>query len=574
MSEHLILTGLKKEFANKKETNVFLGSWVKEVADKSDLSKNYKINSYHWSNYKKVKKDYDYLTNLYKKILTNLASELNDLHNLNFNKRYWEIILGYWLVYIISILWDRWENIDYAFKQNKIKSVSICENDLSNFKTKNFSRNWIKYVFFNKNFNHLLFSEIIKFRKFDDLDLDKFSLKIEIEKKDLNKNRKYFLNYIFKFLNNIFKDRKVLFFQTHFNIKKYFTVKFFLKNPIIPLPEFDKENFYINYNTKNRLEKLSFPVENEFEKFLKENLYKLVPQNLTTGFQSIREQIGKIRFNPETIFTMFGHITNDFFKIWLAEKVVGGKKLIICEHGGNIKQNDCFNFLNNIADILITHSSPKNPKEIQLPPTFLSETSSSKKKTKLLFLSYNQPLFPYKIHDGPLAPEMPNYISFSKRFLSKLDENKKDVLIFRQGPVDSWQIKNKFKNFFGEKFISKEKNFYTDLKKSKLVINTSFQTTYIQTMYYGNPTLLLLFRNLWNVNDKFENLYEIMLEKKLIFTDIDKAINHINYIWEDPNEWWESHEIKKIREEFKKKCAINHNKQWKNFFNNLTFKKY
>ena len=66
-----------------------------------------------------------------------------------------------------------------------------------------------------------------------------------------------------------------------------------LKNPIFPLPEFDENNFDINYITKDKFTKLDFKTENEFENFLIENLHILIPLNITCGLKSIKDQIKK-----------------------------------------------------------------------------------------------------------------------------------------------------------------------------------------------------------------------------------------------------------------------------------------
>ena len=342
-----------------------------------------------------------------------------------------------------------------------------------------------------------------------------------------------------------------------------------LKNPIFPLPEFDEKNFDINYITKDKFTKLDFKTENEFENFLIENLHILIPLNITCGLKSIKDQIKKIKFDPKIVFTMYGHASNDFFKIWLADKIDKGKKLIICEHGGDTEQKRYFDFHKNVADKMITHTTPKNNSEIQLPPTFAQKKNFLKTGSKLLYLCFNQYHFSYRIHNGPIGPEMQDYFLFSKNFLNRLNKDIKKSLIIRQGPLDIWKLKDKFRKYFGKKYVSNNKNLYKDLFNSKVVINTCFGTTYIQTMVYNKPTILLLSKDLWNINKNVKNFYEVLKENKLIFTDFEQANYHLSSIWDNPLDWWESKEINKIKKDFNKHFANQNNDQWIKFFDNI-----
>ena len=48
---------------------------------------------YHWNYPKKVDKDYVYLEKIHTKLVKSLSISLNQFHNVNFNERYWRILL-------------------------------------------------------------------------------------------------------------------------------------------------------------------------------------------------------------------------------------------------------------------------------------------------------------------------------------------------------------------------------------------------------------------------------------------------------------------------------------------------
>ena len=64
----------------------------------------YQIFKYHWDDRSKLKKDYEYLKILEKKVLLELIKFLNSYHNKNFSERYWKILLGPWLITLLQII--------------------------------------------------------------------------------------------------------------------------------------------------------------------------------------------------------------------------------------------------------------------------------------------------------------------------------------------------------------------------------------------------------------------------------------------------------------------------------------
>ena len=66
--------------------------------------------SYHWDDREQYYRDSTYLEDLYERILVNLANELNNIHGVNHNLRYWRILAGPWLYQFVEILFALSEN--------------------------------------------------------------------------------------------------------------------------------------------------------------------------------------------------------------------------------------------------------------------------------------------------------------------------------------------------------------------------------------------------------------------------------------------------------------------------------
>ena len=98
----------------------------KSISNNRNL--NYQILDYHWSNKKKIQKDIRYIKKLYNKILDILVEYFNHIHNTNFSKKFWEIIIYRWLWLSISLLYDRWEIISTLQKKRRKIKIKIFKN--------------------------------------------------------------------------------------------------------------------------------------------------------------------------------------------------------------------------------------------------------------------------------------------------------------------------------------------------------------------------------------------------------------------------------------------------------------
>ena len=97
-----------------------------------------------------------------------------------------------------------------------------------------------------------------------------------------------------------------------------------------------KLNAPLNMDMRHNLDKLS-KEEDNFVKFvcnlIKYNLPKAYLENYDAIKNSIKEF--KVPSNPKIIMTSTDQSYNDAFKFYTAQKVIGGSKLFIFQHGGH-----------------------------------------------------------------------------------------------------------------------------------------------------------------------------------------------------------------------------------------------
>src|SRR3972149_7376404 len=112
----LVTTSLEDTWGDS-ERIIFLGEWCKTY-DKRHVwsARIHETIPFHWDDRNKLKKDYSYLEALHHSILASLAVSLNELHQVDYPDRYWQILLDPWLMAYVGTLFDRWECLRIAFK--------------------------------------------------------------------------------------------------------------------------------------------------------------------------------------------------------------------------------------------------------------------------------------------------------------------------------------------------------------------------------------------------------------------------------------------------------------------------
>ena len=140
------------------EKKIFLGSHCNSYDYSTDKIYDFETDSkHHWDDYNIFIKDNKYLENLYSRLLENLSNSLNKFHECKKSKIYWETILGPWLIYFCTNMFDRWKNIEklsdsenYSTEINISLEKFLIPNDVQEYKR----------ILNSETYNHYIFSKI------------------------------------------------------------------------------------------------------------------------------------------------------------------------------------------------------------------------------------------------------------------------------------------------------------------------------------------------------------------------------------------------------------------------------
>lgn len=164
-----------------------------------------------------LSKAYKYKNKLYKKIFNSLVSKMNNIHAVNYPKKYWELIFSSWLNYFLIsslVAWLQVKKIKYSKKVYNlpINYKYIYFQDFLEI-TKNYSEESKKYT----NYKNFIYSKIFKYFKI------KYNIsKIHIDNIEYDKkfSFKKFLFTFFIHIRNIVSLKKIIFMNLNYDICK------------------------------------------------------------------------------------------------------------------------------------------------------------------------------------------------------------------------------------------------------------------------------------------------------------------------------------------------------------------
>lgn len=563
----IIFSKYEEKLINQKNENIFYaGYWA---SDSIDLKKHIDYLSCIWSSEKDKNQSYKNLKNIYDKYLVILTNFFNKYHNVNHDKKYWEIISGIWLNTYLNTLYYRWSVVKKI--SNKKKIIINNYNFKNFFLTTNDSIEYYSKITRSDTFNNLVFYKIIdyfikykKFRPF--LEKKRINFKIDNYKKiKLSRNYSFktkIFEKICRFLDLILKGKKNFLIIDGFSNK--INLKLNLKAFQLPFPTSKYFNNELSINTKffnfkKRKENIILIKTNDsFEKFLEKNIYYDIPKIFLENFISNLNLVKTYKIRCNTIVSGSLHHYNELFKIWLAHNTIKKDKffVITCHGGNHAKYNGILNYEDNISHQNI--SWVKSEKHNLPASKYISVKRKRNKLDNLIFVIKETNPYPAHWEDAPVCLDNLELDNVLKKFQLLLNEKIKKSFYTCPKYFHCPKFQKTIKKNLNTTQIKKSFSFTKELDNAKLVICDNPQTAFIDALRTG-PTILVLKRNQYRPKDILKKNYKELEKNKVIFYSYNDAIEHINKIWDDIDSWWLKKQTSKAVSNFLSNMNCNEN---------------
>ena len=530
------------------------------------------ILNYHWDDYTKLKKDYNYLNELEIKLTDKIGEYLNTFHKINNSNKYWKILIGSWLhSYCVSIF-DRWEMSTSLLNLNKSFTIELkkySERDML-FQ----SVDELNNLFFLNDYNAYLFSKILNYRFSENKNFSVILRDVKPENFFLNKfkfrQKPNLKNKLLKIYNFVFykklRNQKFALLRTYLGKKELSKLNF----KLFQIPNFVTNNYY---NCEPDIElrkkiKLNFHASNSFENFIVKNIFLFLPISYLEGYQIEKKKVHQLSLplKPKKIFSS-NILNKSLLKRYCADKTENGSKLVLGTHGGSYGHYDL-------------HFSEKH--EIEISDQYLTWGWKNKTIDKVIPIGIIRPQIKFlkKKKTNRLTVIIPAMTVFEKSIESHISLIKNKKLIFKPvfkilDNLDPDLKKNLLLRFYNRNFgcnefdifdkkypsINKDRmeiKFEKLLTKTKIFLSPYIGTGYLETLSLNIPTIVFNSKdNSYLIRDDAKEHYENLKKAKIFFDDEKQLANHINNVWNDVDSWWKSHDVQKIAKIFCEEYAHN-----------------
>lgn len=577
MKNLIIKTCFDYNKISNKFNKIFLGNHCNKYDYKNkkivDLCN---ISSHHWNNYQSFIDDYNYINSIYIRTLNHLTLALNEFHQLNKSKLFWEILVGPWLIYYCVNIFDRWKLVtSIKYKKNLF---TILNNSLNKSITPYTIEDY-KRVINSEIYNHYIFSKILLFKKdlkvtfinsqkdiYDDLDL------LLAKKKRIKDTINFFLKKIYIILFGFFiKKQKIAVLRSYLGVFRDLKINFsLLQFPCVYLNE--SKNYNLNFKKNRKNLNIKFKAKNEFEKFLLNEIIYHIPKVFVEKFDNMQSTIteSSLPKNPKIVYaTNFSSST--FLSFYCANKKEDGSKLFLGQHGGCYGQYDRHwseDFEISISDRFFTYGWISKRFVNKTIPLGIQKDIKVKKRydfnkqSKLLLIIRSRSKFINKLDSSINSNQKFDYIRNCYDFVNNLNSKIKKKTLIRLRDIDlGWAEHPRFKKKFPSlSFENGTSKIFELMNSSKIVVSTALSTSYLESLAMNIPSIVISNYKSEPMRPEAIKYLNLLIEAKIFHLTPQSAAEHINKYWDNIEEWWFSNKVQNNRKTFcNKYSCLNEN---------------
>ena len=545
---------------------IFLGPWclTGSNAEKIIEKKDYIIASSPWSLIDKRKDAAVYRYALYKEVITLLSERLNIIHDVTYPEKYWSILVGPWLMRFISILYDRYKRIEnvvklypefytYVLPKNKCMTTSYSFDDFLS------SRNGKA----RGDYYNLILYSLLVYELCPDKAIEKdINYKLEINTTKWSLKRKL-LHVIQKPMGFSF-NASIIFSEMyhHLPINDLVKLKMSLgfKNVHVMNPsELEPQNgTTLKKNYSHRLRdalKMNLATD-EFRVFLSKILPEALPMCYLEMYRYHKRKVKNFS-SLKALVSVGGWNYNEMFKLFAAESLLRGAKLIEVQHGGGYGM--WYNFpdekLALEKDYLYSWGwdFPVNNKRIKTMP---SPYMSSLKDTysgiidKMLFIGSRAERYEFRT-SMISSDDISKYFNDKKVFFRKLSTALSCRIMYRLSPEVGWNEQKVIKSMCpGVEFVTRTKALVGWMKKAKIVVIDHPHTSFLEALTINVPSVFYWDHEVYLMRPEAEPYFQVLRDAGILYKNPVNAAENVNKIFDNPGEWWMSNKVQDAREEF------------------------
>ena len=540
-----------------------------------------KVVSFHWNDRIKLENDYEYLCELYERVLRHLANNLNEIHGVDHSLRYWRILVGPWLAYFIHILFERWESIHRAVNSYAVTETTILTGQKGSI-TPNSMEHFFSELMVSHEWNHAIYAFIIEnftavqcVKKVTQGHFESVQ-RANSDRKEFSLKRKIFAAY--SILAEYFAKNEEFFLIATY-LSGFDELKLHLRFNQAPHLWATIPPVVCDVDLKKRNWVCDLPEKSAFEKCLATLIPMQIPTTYLEGYQRLTEQTLSLPWpkSPHLIFTSNALWQDTVSMAYSACHIEKGAKLVYGQHGGFglLKFQWAEKHERKIADCFLTWGWTEEGSSNLLPVGILKQVNKYKgkkgaKKNRLLLVRGLWPPYIFRLDSGVGLPQLLADIDRCIEFAGLLPNNiRNNSLIVRLYPLaKAFSSVGRKVDRSSEDYFSEDMRWRNCMPKvqlndgldqiaklvvqSRLVIYTyNGGTGYLEFMAANVPVIVFWDMKTSPVRDSAVPYFEELKRVGIFHETSESAAAHVNKIWNDVERWWNSTEVKEVLMRFK-----------------------
>lgn len=506
-----------------------------------------------------------YVLALTGQILTELTQALNNVHQTQHSERYWNIVLGHWLLRYVSVAFNRYHTLDQAISNYEISGTTFfAVKDYSLATADSLSFIWACN---DDVWNHVLYSRLMAYR--GDVQMNPSSALLEgckgfsQEEKRPDGHRSLAKGLARKLVRTV--GQKLARSSDAFIINSYLPVKDEIKLQLalgqIPQrwssPSFER----VLPDAAVRAELvIDYDKHEGVERYIRWQLAETIPTCYLEGYKGLDKIAKSLPWpeKPKFIFTSNNFAVDEIFKVWTASKVEQGVPYFTGQHGNSYGTHLYAGNANlperAAADKFFTWGwSDENSNTV---PAFNFKTSSWKSgefnpEGGLLLIELH---VPQRITPWDDYFEFGIYQQEQFRFVAALPEiiqQKLKVRLHSACRKLRWSDEQRWKDFSPHTQIETgAANIKELIVQSRLVVHSYDSTGILETLALNIPTVCFWQGGLDHLLPDAKPYYELLRDANILADSPEQAAELIALHWDNINDWWESQKVQDARKSF------------------------
>ena len=505
--------------------------------------------------------DLEYVQSTATELLVEVAAVLNDFHRVRHSARYWNIVLGHWLQRYVAVVFNRYHTIERALATHEVSGTTVLDVGNVNLATKTSAE--FAPACDSDSWNHAMFARVLRDRS--DVALIASDLPPADHRASTREDAGPGLLSRGKRAGRMVGTRIARAFVREsdaFIITSYlpFAEEAKLQIALGQAPQLWRSPPFETVEPDAGVRGgISLPARaaTQFEKFLREQLFQVIPTCYLEGYQRLVSTAESQPWprRPRFIFTSNSFDTDEICKAWTAAQAEQGTPYFVGQHGNN---NGTLKGTQNwperiTADRFITWGwTDGSGKTV---PAFLFKTVRDRAgefdKTGGLLLIEVALL--HRVTAADLYYEFGLYQEDQFHFVEALPRRLRERLTVRlHGAVKpDWHERMRWRDRSPETRIDSGRASIRRLtSQSRLVVHSYDSTGLLETLSLNTPTIAFWRGGLNHLLPEAKQHYELLRSAGIVLDSPVAAAKHAALHWDDIAEWWQSRGVQDARREF------------------------